>query len=89
MRINSLGLDVSIKKTSEFDVEFRISNEDEKVRLDFEMDRLGIAHVAEQFISALFGYDEDLAHKLYQEFGNVADLKEEIRELKEQLAERC
>ncbi len=86
MRIETDGLDVSIKK--EFDGEYlNLSHETEKIDLQFKMTETGLEHTAEQFISALFWHDKDLAHRLYEQFGNVANLKEEVEELKDKLRE--
>ena len=86
MKIDTMGLDIKIKSfVDNLFPRMILSNEDEKIHLEFDLHREGLEHTAEQFISALFDYDGTLAHKLYQEFGNVADLKAEINELKEEV----
>jgi len=88
MKIETMGLDVSIEKLEIGNHKIPslvLKNEDEKINLKFETTYQGMEHMAEQIISALFDYDEDMAHRLYQEFGNVADLKEENRKLSEKM----
>ena len=87
MIIKGSGFDVKISKPIQECnlVDLTFTNEDEKTHIEFPMDSIEFEHTAEQFISALFNYNEDMAHRLYQEYGNVSDLKEEIKELKDKL----
>ena len=71
MKVDTMGLDVTINKTTPFDVEFILSNEDEQTKLNFKTDRMGIEHTAEQFISALANYDEELLIKTLSDYANL------------------
>jgi len=90
MKVETLGLDVKIKKENygHFDhVELNISNDSisEEINITFIMLGDGMKHTAEQFISALFDYDEDMAHKICEEYGNMKNLKERISELEDEI----
>ncbi len=73
MKIDTMGLDVTIKdfiKGEKLPI-ITLSNEDEKIFLEFDTFGNGLEHTAEQFISALANYDEQLLVKLLSEFANL------------------
>ncbi len=43
------------------------------------------SHLAEQFISAMFDHDEEMACKILEQHGNITNLKDEINNLKEEV----
>lgn len=86
MIIYTDGLDVEIED-NDVCLNLIITNESEKIDLNFSMDEQGLTHTYEQIISELFNYNDELAHKLYQEYGNVPDLLETIQELKDRITE--
>jgi len=90
MKLNTLGLDCKITNEvygniNHITLALKNDSLSEEIDIKFIMTAEGIEHTMEQMISALFDYDEDMAHKICEEYGNMKNLKEEIQELKDKL----